>query len=572
MAEVYYELSPDETADDPVSIEALQQLLKDGTIDMDTRCWMDGMEDWAALRDCDELLPGKRPAAAAVQAQAEERPAADPLAGLANEPDEPQRRQSFAEEFMSSLSPAASTPGSARSRSRVSPTTSLSPGSASARYSARFETRNTVLRSEGGVAAVSVENLLARMETRMEAVEATAARSDKATRDTSRMVNQMDAMERRNRELEKELAEVHQELGGLTQRVTTRVLQSIDLDALERRIVRSDEEHDEKLQRLQKAVEASLRSAEVSAAASLAKHRERYEAEQRLLIADLEASAARQMTTVENHVSRVRQQMDRFEEKFDGDVRPVVERCNAMESTLQRGIERLDADILSTETKLRRASESGLAAAEERSRQTSELVHEALDAMRKDAADETRVLRELVESSVASSADNMASRLAELASELHEGAETTREMTDKRASEIKQTVDVYLKRANEDNAQIKKFTKESVDTLTAGAKELERKAHDELHVETAKLRSVIDENGLLLDPAVAVCKEALQHEIAEAEARSAKDLELIVKRHQKDWEESNAGIELLKTKMFLEGQEVTATIKTLGKDLDKGAH
>ena len=63
-----------------------------------------------------------------------------------------------------------------------------------------------------------------------------------------------------------------------------------------------------------------------------------------------------------------------------------------------------------------------------------------------------------------------------------------------------------------------------------------------------------------------------EREIAEAEARSAKDLELIVKRHQKDWEESNAGIELLKTKMFLEGQEVTATIKTLGKDLDKGAH
>ena len=57
--------------------------------------------------------------------------------------------------------------------------------------------------------------------------------------------------------------------GGLTSRITARVLASIDLDALERRMVASDAAHEEKLQRTVSAVEASLRAAEVANAASI---------------------------------------------------------------------------------------------------------------------------------------------------------------------------------------------------------------------------------------------------------------------------------------------------------------
>jgi hypothetical protein len=487
--------------------------------------------------------------------------------------EEPQRRQSFAEEFMSSLSPVrsdSSSPqaGLASARSRGS---AVSPGYSSPRYTSRFEARGSVLRSEGGVAVATVENLLVRMESRMQGVETSVTKNEKATRDASRLVQQMDSIERRNRELETEVAELHRELGGLTQRVTNRVLESIDLDALERRIVRSAEEQEEKMQRMQAAVDGDLRKAEVAAAASLARHRERYENDQRVLVKDIEDSSKRQLQLVEDQVSRNREHMGRLEEKFDGDVRPVVERCDELERTVARAVEKLEEDVRSTETKLRNSSERGLAAAAERSQRTMDLVRESVDSLRKAATEESAAVRDLIDSSVKHSTDSMSERLTELESQLREDAAMLRELTEKRVSEVKQSVDVYLKRANEDNAHIKQFTKDSIDTLTAGAKELERTAHKELVDESAKLRAVIDQNRLLLEPAVAVCREDLQQEILDVQERSANEIQLVVKRHQKDWEASSEALERVQTKIFLDAQEVTATLTTLGKDLDSGA-
>jgi hypothetical protein len=523
------------------------------------------MEDWAPLRECTKLLPKRDE-----RSSAEKETSIVDLLGMPTE--EPQRRQSFAEEFMSSLSPVgsgSSSPpagfGSARSRGSA-----FSPGYASPRYTSKFEARSSVLRSEGGVAVATVENLLARMESRMQGLEASVGKTEKATRDASRVVQQMESIERRNRELETEVAELHRELGGLTQRVTNRVLESIDLDALERRIVRSVEEQEEKMQRMQATVDADLRKAEVAAAASLARHRERYENDQRVLVKDIEDSSKRQLQLVEDQVSRNREHMGRLEEKFDGDVRPVVERCDALERTLAQAVEKLAEDVRSTETKLRNSSERGLAAAAERSQRTTDLVRESVDSLRKAATEESIAVRDLIDSSVKHSTGIVSDRLAELESQLREDAAALRELTEKRVSEVKQSVDVYLKRANEDNAHIKQFTKDSIDALTAGVKELERTAHKELVDESAKLRTVIDQNRMLLEPAVAVCREDLQQEILDAQERSASEMQLVVKRHQKDWEASSAALERVQTKIFLDAQEVTATLKTLGKDLDSG--
>lgn len=523
------------------------------------------MEDWAPLRECTKLLPKRDE-----RSSAEKETSIVDLLGMPTE--EPQRRQSFAEEFMSSLSPVgsgSSSPpagfGSARSRGSA-----FSPGYASPRYTSKFEARSSVLRSEGGVAVATVENLLARMESRMQGLEASVGKTEKATRDASRVVQQMESIERRNRELETEVAELHRELGGLTQRVTNRVLESIDLDALERRIVRSVEEQEEKMQRMQATVDADLRKAEVAAAASLARHRERYENDQRVLVKDIEDSSKRQLQLVEDQVSRNREHMGRLEEKFDGDVRPVVERCDALERTLAQAVEKLAEDVRSTETKLRNSSERGLAAAAERSQRTTDLVRESVDSLRKAATEESIAVRDLIDSSVKHSTGIVSDRLTELESQLREDAAALRELTEKRVSEVKQSVDVYLKRANEDNAHIKQFTKDSIDALTAGVKELERTAHKELVDESAKLRTVIDQNRMLLEPAVAVCREDLQQEILDAQERSASEMQLVVKRHQKDWEASSAALERVQTKIFLDAQEVTATLKTLGKDLDSG--
>ena len=46
---------------------------------------------------------------------------------------------------------------------------------------------------------------------------------------------------------------------------------------------------------------------------------------------------------------------------------------------------------------------------------------------------------------------------------------------------------------------------------------------------------------------------------------------LAVKRDQKDWESSSEALERLQTKIFLDAQDVAATLTTLGKDLDSGA-
>jgi hypothetical protein len=262
--------------------------------------------------------------------------------------------------------------------------------------------------------------------------------------------------------------------------------------------------------------------------------------------------------------------MGRLEEKFDGDVRPVVERCDELERTVARAVEKLEEDVRSTETKLRNSSERGLAAAAERSQRTMDLVRESVDSLRKAATEESVAVRDLIDSSVKHSTDSMSERLTELESQLREDAAMLRELTEKRVSEVKQSVDVYLKRANEDNAHIKQFTKDSIDTLTAGAKELERTAHKELVDESAKLRAVIDQNRLLLEPAVAVCREDLQQEILDVQERSANEIQLVVKRHQKDWEATSEALERVQTKIFLDAQEVTATLTTLGKDLDSG--
>jgi hypothetical protein len=563
MASVYYELNEDETADAPVSLQELQRMLADGTISMDTRCWREGMEDWAPLRECKELLPKQETA---------DREWSGLDASLPDIPmptEEPQRRQSFAEEFITSLSPVG--PATSPHTGYGSRNSAVSSGYTSPRYSNRIEARTSVLRSQGGVAVTSVENLLARMESRMQAVETAAEKNDKAARDASRFVPQVESVERRNRELETEVAELRRELGGLTQRVTNRVLESIDLDALERRIVLSVEEQEEKIQRMQTAVDAALRNAEVAGAASLARHRERYENEQRVLVKDIENSSRRQLELVEDQVSRVREHMGRLEEKFDGDVRPVVDRCDALERTFARAVEQLEADLRSTETKLRNSSEHGLAAAAERLQKTTDLVRESVDSLRKTASDERVVVRDLIDSSVKSSTDSMSERVSELDRQLREDAAALRELTEKRVSDVKESVDVYLKRANEDNSYIKQFTKDSIDTLKAAAKELERKAHQELLEESAKLRSVVDQNRLLLEPAVAVCREDLQQEILDAEERSAKELQLVVKRHQKDWEANRGALERVQTQIFLDAQEVAATLKTLGKDLDTGA-
>jgi hypothetical protein len=527
MASVYYELNEDETADAPVSVQELQRMLADGTISMDTRCWREGMEDWAPLRECKELLPKQE------TADREWTGLDATLPDMPMPTEEPQRRQSFAEEFITSLSPVG--PATSPHTGYGSRNSAVSSGYTSPRYSNRIEARTSVLRSQGGVAVTSVENLLSRMESRMQAVETAAEKNDKAARDASRFVPQVESVERRNRELETEVAELRRELGGLTQRVTNRVLESIDLDALERRIVLSVEEQEEKIQRMQTAVDAALRNAEVAGAASLARHRERYENEQRVLVKDIENSSRRQLELVEDQVSRVREHMGRLEEKFDGDVRPVVDRCDALERTFAQAVEKLEADLRSTETKLRNSSEHGLAAAAERLQKTTDLVRESVDR------------------------------------QLREDAAALRELTEKRVSDVKESVDVYLKRANEDNSYIKQFTKDSIDTLKAAAKELERKAHQELLEESAKLRSVVDQNRLLLEPAVAMCREDLQQEILDAEERSAKELQLVVKRHQKDWETNRGALERVQTQIFLDAQEVAATLKTLGKDLDTGA-
>ena len=309
--EVYYELSPDETADAPVTLEELHELLAQKQVNEETRCWAEGMDDWRALGQCVDLMPQKPATRAERQAatQGEQEPE-DSLADALNQYDDDDGREpSFSEEFITSLSPV-STPGNYGTPSaRSGHGTRGSPGSASSssRYSSRsrYEARTSVLKGDGGVAAVSVENLLRRMESRMESVESAVSRADQATRDAAKLTKTVDHQERKLRENESEMAEMRMELGSLTQRVTDRVLKSIDLEALEHRIVRSDGDHEEKMLRLQSSVDAQLRKSEVGAAASLAKQRERSEAEQKLLVSDLEAASAKQMRDVEASVELV---------------------------------------------------------------------------------------------------------------------------------------------------------------------------------------------------------------------------------------------------------------------------
>eukprot|EP01046_Picozoa_sp_COSAG06_P015371 COSAG06_NODE_982_length_11218_cov_22.274845_1_plen_1477_part_00 len=57
IASVYYEVKPDESNDTPVTVETLHALLADGTISEDTRCWMEGMQTWLPISECEALLP-----------------------------------------------------------------------------------------------------------------------------------------------------------------------------------------------------------------------------------------------------------------------------------------------------------------------------------------------------------------------------------------------------------------------------------------------------------------------------------------------------------------------------------
>ena len=57
IASVYYEVKPDESNDAPVTVETLHALLADGTISKDTRCWMEGMQTWLPISECEALLP-----------------------------------------------------------------------------------------------------------------------------------------------------------------------------------------------------------------------------------------------------------------------------------------------------------------------------------------------------------------------------------------------------------------------------------------------------------------------------------------------------------------------------------
>ena len=57
IASVYYEVKPEESNDAPVTVEALHALLADGTISEDTRCWMEGMQTWLPISECEALLP-----------------------------------------------------------------------------------------------------------------------------------------------------------------------------------------------------------------------------------------------------------------------------------------------------------------------------------------------------------------------------------------------------------------------------------------------------------------------------------------------------------------------------------
>lgn len=66
----------------------------------------------------------------------------------------------------------------------------------------------------------------------------------------------------------------------------------------------------------------------------------------------------------------------------------------------------------------------------------------------------------------------------------------------------KETVDVYLKRANEDNSFIKKFTKESIEALTSSAKEAELAskeayAHAAIPAPTTRLPGTLTERLLV---------------------------------------------------------------------------
>ena len=60
----------------------------------------------------------------------------------------------------------------------------------------------------------------------------------------------------------------------------------------------------------------------------------------------------------------------------------MVERCDELERTVARAVEKLEEDVRSTETKLRNSSERGLAAAAERSRRMEDLVREYVDSLR----------------------------------------------------------------------------------------------------------------------------------------------------------------------------------------------
>jgi hypothetical protein len=145
------------------------------------------MDDWMALGQCADLLPQKASTRAERQAatEGEEEPE-DPLADALSQYEQDDGREpSFSEEFISSLSPV-STPGDYGTPSARSGRSGRgSPGSASAssRYSSRgrYEARTSVLKSDGGVAALSVENLLKRMESRMQEVEGAVSRADQAT-------------------------------------------------------------------------------------------------------------------------------------------------------------------------------------------------------------------------------------------------------------------------------------------------------------------------------------------------------------------------------------------------------
>ena len=586
---VYYETEPDVPADEPVSVEGLYELLRNGEVTYETQVWHDGMEGWSDLQECDDILAEEPFASADHGGEGEggeeeegEAAEADDDAGEGLDaadlwwakltPEEKERqsretaRESFAEEFLGSLSPTKVDLGLSPAARRRS-SGRYSPGTLSA--------RSTVLRSPGGQSAVASSHLLDRMEKRMAKVEENLARGERAAREAAGLKRQLELQERKLKDYDRELLDLRNELGHTVPRVTNRVLASIDLESLEQRIVRADEEHDEKLKRMQAAVDSALRGAEVSFAQSGAKQRERWESELQEVREEFEQTFRVQGATVASSLQTTKEKLELLE-SIPAELRAAQEqvaesteaRCTAIETEIR---ERMDTKV---EPVVLRCNQGMELLKMKVSLAVDEWTH-GLERLRKDLDEGLTEMEGKVETTMADTQFLVKETMAacetnHLLAEM--GVVGMVEAADASVKELNERVDASLAASESAAADERKSVQEQIAAIERAAHAAKIEASAALTSECAELQAAHEQLALAAatKTEVAEVKETLRQETSQVEEHARTELAAAVSRQHKDSTATNADVELLKTKVSLALQEWRDGLRELTNAMKHG--